>query len=191
MFIVRRMRSGVPILVHWTVPAVGLFVLGTGVQHILTAAALIASYLAMLVIHEVGHQFVAERRGCRVVAIKIYPIHGTCMFESPRTAYDEILIAWGGPVAQLVVATPLAIYIKLFGSTGVYALDMPIAVLGVFSPIIAAFNLLPIAPLDGRKAWMIIPWTWRRLRRRRDRVPLTPIEAMEEALKKAGKRRGT
>jgi stage IV sporulation protein FB len=189
MFVVGHTRRRVPMLVHWSVPALALFVLGAGVQHIFTAASLIASYLAMLIIHEFGHQWVAEWRGCRVVAISIYPLHGSCRYES-RSRYDDILIAWGGPVAQFIVAAPLAVWIKVFGSTRIDQLDVVLAVLGVISPMIALFNLLPIEPLDGRKAWAIIPLAWSRIRRgRKGSEPRTAMEAMEEALRKASTRR--
>jgi Zn-dependent protease len=192
MLLVGHTRGRVPILVHWSVPALALFVLGTGVEHIFTAASVIAAYLAMLVVHEFGHQLVAEWRGCRVVAISIYPLHGSCSYELSQSRYDDILIAWGGPVAQFIVATPLAVWIRIVGSTRIDQLDVVLAVLGVFSPMIALFNLLPIAPLDGRKAWAIIPIAWSRIsRRRKGSEPRTAMEAMEEALRKASRRRRT
>jgi Zn-dependent protease len=191
MFLLGRTRGRVPMLVHWSVPALALFVLGTGVRHILTAASLITAYLAMLAIHELGHQITAQWRGCRVVEVRIYPLHGSCRYEQSESRYDDILIAWGGAVAQFTVAVPLAIIIKVFGNTGIDQVDVVLAVLGVFSPIVALFNLLPIAPLDGRKAWEIIPIAWTNVRRGRSRsVPVTPMEAMEEALRKASKLRG-
>lgn len=191
MFVAGHIRGRVPLLVHWSVPALGIFVLGTGIDHILTAASLVAAYLAMLMIHELGHHLAAEWRGCRVLAIRIYPLHGSCVYELPQSRYDDALIAWGGAAAQFVVAIPLAIFIKAFGSTGVDQLDVVLAVLGVFSPMIALFNLLPIRPLDGRKAWTIIPLLWSRSRRpNKSLQPQTAMEAMEEALRKASKRRG-
>jgi Zn-dependent protease len=145
----------------------------------------------MVIIHELGHQRAAEWRRCRVIAIQIYPLHGSCLYESSRSQYDEVLIAWGGPVAQLIVAVPVVIFLKAFGSTSIDSLDIVLAVLGVFSPLLALFNLLPIRPLDGHKAWTILPLVWRRMKRRNQRRgPQTAMEAMEEALRKASKRRG-
>ena len=185
MFLVARTRSGVPILVHWSVPAIALLLLIAGSRHLLIMSAGVIAYLAVLLIHELGHQRVAEWRKCKVLAIHIYPIHGDCTYNLPDSRWDDGLIAWGGAAAQLIVAVPLFVFAKVIGSTGVAALDVAIVVLGVYSPIIAAFNLLPISTLDGRKAWAIVPLAWKKFRRRRDLVELTPMEAMEEALRKA------
>jgi Zn-dependent protease len=190
MFLVTRTRSGVPILVHWSVPVLCLFLLGTGVERILTAVSVIASYLAMLLIHEFGHQAVAQRLGYRVHAIKIYPIHGSCHFEAPQSRFHDALVAWGGPIAQFIVAAPLAAFVILRGPTRVEPIDAALAILGFFAPVIAIVNLIPVGPLDGRKAWYLIPFAWRRIRYRQRHVDLTTMEAMEKALRKASKRRG-
>jgi stage IV sporulation protein FB len=189
MFLVTRTRRGVPILVHWSVPALCLFVLGAGISRILTAATVIASYLAMLLIHEFGHQIVAQRLGYRVEAIRIDPIHGSCHFEAPRSRLHDALIAWGGPLAQFIVAAPLAAYVILHGPSRIEPVDAILATLGFFAPIVAILNLIPLGPLDGRKAWTLIPLVWQRIRYRRQHIDLTPMEAMEEALRKAAKRR--
>jgi len=183
-----RTRSGVPLLVHWSVPAIALFLLGVEVRHIVQAAVAIVSYLAMLFIHESGHQFVAQRRGCRVYAIEIYPIHALCRHEAPGSAYDCALIAWGGVVAQVIVAAPIVVGLKLFGYTPFGTLNIVFAILGFFSPMIALFNLLPIAPLDGKIAWTLVPLAWARLRHRNTKRPRTALEAFDDALKNA--RRG-
>ncbi|HYC61677.1 MAG TPA: site-2 protease family protein [Thermoanaerobaculia bacterium] len=185
MLVVSHIRGGVPVLVHWSVPALALFVLGTGIDHIANAAAWVVGYLAILVVHELGHHIAAGRRGARVIAIAIYPLHGECKHEAPRSAHDEAFIAFGGPAAQLIVAVPFATSIMLFGSTRVGALDILSAVLGVLSPMVALFNLLPIRPLDGRRIWTSLTHA-RRMRRMEEREkPLTAMEAMEAALRKA------
>jgi len=185
MFLVARTRTGVPILVHWSVPALALLLLIAGSRHFLIMSAGVIAYLAILLIHELGHQRVAEWRGCKVIAIHIYPIHGSCMYNLPDSRWDDGLIAWGGAAAQLIVAVPLIVFAKVIGSTGVRSLDVAIEVLGVYSLIIALVNLIPISTLDGRKAWPIVPLAWKKFRRRRNLVAMTPMEAMEEALRKA------
>jgi Zn-dependent protease len=190
MFVVTRIRGDVPLLVHWSVPALSLFVLGTGIDHLANAAAWIVGYWAILVIHEFGHHVAAEWRGAKVVAISIYPLHGNCKYELPRSASDEAMIAFGGAAAQLIVALPLALFIKLFGSTAIAPIDILLAVLGVLSPIVAFFNLLPFAPLDGHRIWLSIRRTRKRVRFPEKSEPRTAMEAMEEALRKASKSRG-
>lgn len=178
-----RTRSGVPLLVHWSVPAIALFVLGVEVRHIALAAIGIASYLAIVVIHEAGHQLVAERRGCRVFSIEIHPIHAVCRYEHPGSAYDTALIAWGGVAAQFIVAAPIVIGVNLFGYTPFGPLNLVLAILGFLSPVLALVNLMPIGRLDGKAAWTLLPLAWSRLRRPKHDV--TPLEALEEALRNA------
>lgn len=186
MIPVTRIRGRVPVLVHWSVPAVALFFLGMGVHYILNALAWVIGYLAILVIHELGHQWAAERRGARVLAIRIYPLHGDCRHEHPKSATDELLIALGGVAAQLIVAIPCILFAKLAGSTHVEALDILIAALGVMSLFVALPNLLPIAPLDGHKALASLRAVMRQ--RRRQTIDKTPMEAMQDALRKASQR---
>ncbi|HKO59011.1 MAG TPA: hypothetical protein VJ276_24305 [Thermoanaerobaculia bacterium] len=181
-FRVGHIRGRVPVLVHWSVPALCLFLVGVWVDQWLMATVAVASYLTMLLTHEVGHQLVAERRGCRILAIEIYPLHGRCVFE-PWVRDDEAFVAWGGALAQFAVALPLAAYVILAGYTRFEPVNAILAILGFISPIIAALNLLPIAPLDGRRAWAAIPLLFSRSKRKtRD---LTAGEALEEALRKA------
>jgi Zn-dependent protease len=190
MFLVARTRTGVPILVHWSVPALCLFLLGTGVSRILTTAATLAAYFAIFLIHELGHQVVAQRLLYRVEAIKIYPFHGKCLYEAPHSRWHRALVAWGGPLAQFIVAAPLAALVIVRGPTRIESIDAVLAILGFLSPVIAILNLIPLRPLDGSKAWWLIPLAWERIVYRKRRHSLTPMEAMEEALRKASKSRG-
>jgi Zn-dependent protease len=144
----------------------------------------------MLLVHELGHQVVAQRLGYHVEAIRIYPIHGTCHFEAPRSRLHEALVAWGGPLAQFLVAAPLAVFVILRGPTRIEPIDAVLAILGFFAPIVAIINLIPVAPLDGRKAWPLVSIAWERIRYRQRYRDTTAMEAMEEALRKAARRRG-
>jgi stage IV sporulation protein FB len=76
------------------------------------------------------------------------------------------VIAWGGVVAQAVVAVPLVTWVTIFGSTRSDAVNVAIGVLGYYSLIVAAFNLVPVPPLDGAKAWYLIPELIKRARTR-------------------------
>jgi Zn-dependent protease len=92
---------------------------------------------------------VARRRGCRAFSMALYPIFGLARFEAPDSRIDRALIAWGGVLAQTVVAVPLALYVVLFGYTRFEAINAVLAILGGYSLLVAAFNLLPLHPLDG------------------------------------------
>src|SRR5258708_8994961 len=72
-------------------------------------------------------------------------------------------------VAQAIVGIPIALYAAVFGYTPWEALNAALVILSGFSLCIAAFNLLPISPLDGSVAWDLMPAFIQRRRVRRDR----------------------
>src|SRR5262245_3315382 len=70
-----------------------------------TLAALL-SYLGVIFVHEVGHVVMARRFRCASHAIEIHPIHGLTRHDPPPTLFARAAIAWGGVLAQMVVAAP-------------------------------------------------------------------------------------
>lgn len=122
------------------------------------------SYLSLLLIHECGHLIAAQRRGSHVLEIRLYPIHGKCLFQTPWSRFDHCVIAWGGVIAQAIIALPLLLWLFFFGYTRFDAVNAVLAILGAYSICVAAFNLLPARGLDGSIAWSIIPEYLRRRR---------------------------
>jgi Zn-dependent protease len=162
---------GVDTYIHWSVFAVAAFILaGVGHRPGLTLLGLL-SYLAVLLIHESGHLIAAQRKGCRVLSIQLYPVFGVTRFETPWSRLDHCVIAWGGVLAQAVVFIPLIAWVSIFGYTRAEGLNMIFAILGFFSLGIAIINLLPMAPLDGATAWGLLPAI---LAERRSRVSRKP-----------------
>lgn len=148
---------GVDTYIHWTVFVVAALMLANvGNRPWLTLTGL-ASYLSVLLIHEIGHLIAAQRLGCRVNSIKLYPVFGVTCFEIPWTRLDHCVIAWGGVVAQAIVAIPLVLWIWVFGFTRIQSVNAIFAILGYFSLAVALINLLPISPLDGAIAWGLLP----------------------------------
>ncbi len=158
--------KGVDVYVHWSVLlTAGILLLGAVKQPVLTFVVLVA-YLSVLLIHECGHLVAAHWRGCEVYSIELYPIYGITRFETPWSRFDHCLIAWGGVVAQAVVALPLITWVEIFGYTPFEALNAALALLGFFSAGVALLNLLPVPPLDGVTAWGLIPALVERVRTR-------------------------
>ncbi len=94
--------------------------------------------------------YVAQRLGCRVTAIELYPIVGICRFETPWSRLDHCLIAWGGVAAQLLVALAIIVWASVFGDPQTELGKIATGILAGYSVIIAVINLLPIRPLDSR-----------------------------------------
>ncbi len=163
--------KGVDVYVHWTVFLIAAFmILGALQRPVLTIVGL-TCYLSVLLIHETGHLLVARRRRSEVFSIKLYPIFGVTSFESPWSRVDHCVIAWGGVLAQAVVAIPLVLWVEVFGFTPFQPLNAAFAILGFFSLAIALFNLLPIPPLDGAIAWGLFPALVERARLSKRKTP--------------------
>jgi Zn-dependent protease len=148
---------GVDTSVHWTVFLVAAVILAGVIRRPGLSLLGLAAYFGVLLIHETGHLIAAQRKGSTVFSIELYPIFGVTRFGTPWSRLDHCVIAWGGVLAQAVVAIPLIAWVAVFGFTRFEAVNMLFAILGFFSTGVALFNLLPIPPLDGAIAWGIFP----------------------------------
>lgn len=152
----------VDVSLHWSVLLISVVILMGAVRRPFLSLVGLISYLSVLLIHECGHLILAQRLRCQVFAIEIYPIFAITRFEIPRSQFDHCVIAWGGVLAQLIVAVPLIAWVTVFGFTPFGVVNAAMAILGYFSLGIALWNLLPFAPLDGAIAWEIIPALFQR-----------------------------
>jgi stage IV sporulation protein FB len=156
--------KGVNVYAHWTVLLVGAAMLLGAARNARLTFVVLISYMSVLLIHECGHLIAAQRRRYAVQCIELYPIFGFTRFEIPQSRLDMCGIAWGGVIAQAVIGIPLVIWIAVVGYTQVEEINAALAILGVYNLCVAAFNLLPIPPLDGAVAWKLIPALWERAR---------------------------
>jgi hypothetical protein len=74
---------GVDTYVHWSVFAVSAFILANVVSHPGLSILGLCCYYGVLLIHEAGHLYAAQRKGCQVLSIRLYPIFGLTTFEAP------------------------------------------------------------------------------------------------------------
>ena len=67
----------------------------------------------------------------------LYPIFGITKFETSWSRFDHCVIAWGGVIAQSVVALPIVGWVILFGYTRFEPINAVLAILGFFrtSPV--------------------------------------------------------
>lgn len=158
---------GAAIYVHWSVLVVIAVIGVVSIKSPIHAAVAIASYLGMIVIHEIGHAFVARRLGYEIYELRIGFCHGCCEHEHPDTELEDAWIAWGGALAQLCVAIPVLVIGALTEDFDLgYAAPM-IAFLGYVNLLVALINLAPAEGLDGQRAWRVVPLaaTWWRASR--------------------------
>jgi Zn-dependent protease len=163
----KRLRIfGAPIYIHWSVLVVVCLLALSAIGSPVFAAIAISSYLGIIAIHECGHAFVAKRLGYQVYSIQIAFLHGRCEYAAPRQEWDGIAIAWGGVLAQLLIAIPVLILAGVLGQFEPSYLGPVVVMLGYLNLMIALVNLAPVRGLDGAIAWRIVPLLWTRKRSR-------------------------
>lgn len=132
------------------------------------------SLIIAITIHEFAHAFVADRLGdptprsqnrLTLNPLKHLDPLGTLMLIFFRFGWgkpvqidpynlrhprrDELLISLAGPVSNLILASILALSIRIIPQNDI---SLAIIVSTIqFNIILAVFNLLPIPPLDGSK----------------------------------------
>jgi len=132
------------------------------------AALVMAGVGALLVVattlaHELGHALEARERGIHVDAITLLLFGGvTEMHADGQHARDELAVAAVGPWISLVCAAVFGL-VATFADTLVPAAAAPAVgqlagVLGWWNLLLAAFNLIPGAPLDGGRVLRALLW---------------------------------
>ena len=148
---------GARLHVHWSAVAVAGIMLGAWRRQPGLALEAVACYFGLILLHEAGHAAMARRLGYWATDIHLSAIHGRCTCDAPETPRDEALLAWGGVLAQLAVALPLLALDQVPGFASLPFAGIPVAVLGYYSVALVAFNLVPTPPMDGAKAWKLLP----------------------------------
>ena len=159
--------NGVNVYVHWSVFVISVIILLGAIERPAMSLVGLLAYWSVLLIHECGHMIAAQRKGCHVSGIELYPIWAITCIGTPWSRFDHCVIAWGGALAQAIVAAPLVAWVTVFGYTRFDIVNEVLAILGFFSVGVAIFNLLPFPYLDGAVAWGIIPEFVRRVRSQR------------------------
>jgi hypothetical protein len=160
---------GVDVYLHWSVLVIGAAMIYAAIHQPWVTIAAGTSWLALMLLHESGHMMAAHNKNCQVHSIELYPIFGLCRFQLPWSKYDHCVIAWGGVVAQFLIAIPVVLGLNKFGYTKFAPVNAILVIFGPYSLLMAVFNLLPIGRLDGAVAWWIIPQAINRARSRKKR----------------------
>ncbi len=127
-------------------------------------------FALMILVHELGHALLVTRYRLKVVAIDLHAFGGECSYRGNVTPLQRSVIAWGGVLGQALLLVAALTIVALGGAPSDRFLR---ELLGVFiapNALTMAFNLLPIAPLDGARAWSLFGRLWSRRRERRRRA---------------------
>ncbi|MBC7086095.1 MAG: CBS domain-containing protein [Methanomethylovorans sp.] len=130
------------------------------INYLLSFTTTIFLFLCVL-LHELGHSYIAQRYGVEIKDITLMLIGGvSSMEEIPRNPSQELKIAFAGPLVSLVIGFTLFIVnfliaslIVSYASTSIYLM---FNILGSINIVLGLFNLLPAFPMDGGRllrAW--------------------------------------
>jgi Zn-dependent protease len=115
-----------------------------------------AGFIALLMIHEMGHFLAARQRGLAVSTPTFIPFVGAWiqLKEQPMDVETEAYVASAGPL----IGTLGAVAIYAWGRSTGNQLLLAIAYGGFF---LNFFNLIPLSPLDGGRMTAILsPRVW-------------------------------
>ena len=132
-----------------------------------------------VLLHELGHAFVARRFGVSVRGIRLFVFGGVAELGSePKKPGHEILIALGGPAVTLVLIVLYNVGLQLVvagqalgwettdGTLRLQGGSLPAAGaagllddLGMINTMVLVFNLIPAFPLDGGRVLRGIVWS--------------------------------
>jgi Zn-dependent protease/predicted transcriptional regulator len=104
-------------------------------------------FFGSILLHELGHSWVAQREGIEVDSITLWLFGGVSNFKGRFTSPGaEFRIALSGPLVSIVLG---AIFVLIALVHLPSAVDGVAAWLGYINLILAVFNLIPALPLDG------------------------------------------
>jgi Zn-dependent protease len=133
-----------------------------------------AGFFGSILLHELGHAFVALRNGVGISSIQLWFFGGVARLDRDSdSAATEFKIAVGGPLVTLAIGVLLTLigfaaagpsdfleaarFDSDAGTSGVLAM---VAWLAFINFLVLAFNLLPAYPMDGGRIVRAIAW-WR------------------------------
>jgi len=129
------------------------------------AVALItaALFFVSLILHELAHSWVAQKRGLKVNAITLFALGGVSQIEGDSgDAKTEFWVAIAGPMASLVIGL---VCLNIALGMGWHRLSEPHSVvtgilvwLGYINISLGVFNMIPAFPLDGGRVFRSIVW---------------------------------
>jgi Zn-dependent protease/CBS domain-containing protein len=135
---------------------------GTG-EIWITALLTAVLFFVSLLLHELAHSLVAQKRGLKVSAITLFALGGVSQIQEDATdAKTEFWVAIAGPVASLSIGLGclgVALGVGWQPSTEPQTAVAGVLVwLGYINIALAAFNMIPGFPLDGGRVLRSIVW---------------------------------
>ncbi|ODQ93662.1 peptidase M50 [Mycolicibacterium holsaticum] len=161
---------------HWSVLGIVLLlVIGLSVQfpvlaegyatweYILAAVVTAVLFVASLLAHELAHAIWARRNGVGVDGITLWLLGGVARLRGDAlTPGAAFRIAVVGPLTSVLAGVVFGVAAMLADDAGFSSLTMSVlSYLALINVVLAVFNLIPAAPLDGGRILRAAIWAWR------------------------------
>ena len=157
-----RMHITFPLILVWGAVQFGLLA-GLGARGAVFGVLVTLLLFVIVVLHELGHSFVAQSYGITVRQIVLLPIGGVALLERiPEKPSQEFAIAIAGPLVNFGLAAVMAVLglvlgvdlqLRGFGTVlqqlGEGSLQAIFSYIFVLNLFLGLFNLLPAFPMDG------------------------------------------
>jgi Zn-dependent protease len=165
---------GVPVGVHWSLLGIGVLLtltMATGnlpVAHPghdtwvywAVGALTTATFFATVLAHEIGHAVAARHYNVGVEGIDLWILGGVArLSDEAPTPKAEWRLAAAGPLVSVGLTALFGLAAFALAHTGAPGLaTASLAWLAVVNGVLAVFNLLPAAPLDGGRILAALVW---------------------------------
>lgn len=163
---------GIPIGLHWSLLLVfGLLTVSLAGSYfpsefpalapewrLLLAIVTSILFFASIMLHELGHAWVALREGVPVNGITLFIFGGVAEIGgNAKTPGAEFRIAVGGPLVTVVLWLVFTLLLQL--DRGIEVLAAPSSWLARINLFLLLFNLIPGYPLDGGRILRAVVWS--------------------------------
>jgi Zn-dependent protease/CBS domain-containing protein len=194
--------AGVSVGLHWSLGLIGgLLAIGLGrgrfpveapgypsVEYFAAAGIAAVVFLACVLAHELSHAIVARRAGIGIDGITLWFLGGVTRMKSEATTpRAELAVSGAGPLTSFALGiTMLGLGTALRSAAVSPLLVVALTWLGLINVVLAVFNVLPGAPLDGGRLLHAFVWSRHGDRRRATRAASRAGEILGAILIAAG-----
>jgi Zn-dependent protease/CBS domain-containing protein len=129
-------------------------------EYVVAALVTAAAFFGSLLAHELAHSLVARRNGVKVEGITLWLLGGVSRLQGEvASPAAEVRVAGVGPLVSLLLGGLFVLLAWLVDAAGVRGVVVAaLAWLGGINVLLAVFNVIPAAPLDGGRLLRAILW---------------------------------
>ncbi len=158
---------GTEVQIHWTFFLLVVWIVlsellsGSSVDRIFFNLQFILAVMICVLLHELGHLFVAKKFGVKTNKMVLLPVGGISTVEKiTKSPKEEFLITIAGPLVNLIIAIilffviPVTDYVsynlgEYFTALNDFSVRTFLFFLFIVNVTLVVFNMIPAFPLDG------------------------------------------